>query len=133
VEHECGTPEARPDSRAELSLEISRVVSRVLRGEAIDCAEAGEALAARFGELGVSGEMIGEAISRATGMMGMIRENAAQPPPGLRASAGGTIVDTSPAAEERVSGGNGGAGPAPATAAVNGSTGGMAGATFRRA
>ncbi|MGH6924020.1 MAG: hypothetical protein ACRED5_09795 [Propylenella sp.] len=66
-----------PASRAELSLEISRLVSRVVKGEAIDAAASGAELAARFPDAGMSGGMIAEAIVSAAGMMGMIREGGA--------------------------------------------------------
>ena len=65
--------EARPASSAELSLDISRVVSQVLNGGDVDVARTGEELAARYQNLGMSGAMIEEAISRAAGMVGMIR------------------------------------------------------------
>lgn len=61
-------------SQADLSLEISRLVSRLLSGEAVDTAACGEELAARFPDVGMSGEMIAEAIVSAAGMVGMIRE-----------------------------------------------------------
>jgi hypothetical protein len=60
-------------SQEALSLDISRVVSRVVSGESIDAAERGAFLAAKYPDLGLSGEMIGEAISRAAGMVGMIK------------------------------------------------------------
>jgi hypothetical protein len=61
-------------SREALSLEISQVVSRVVSGEPIDAAERGTHLAQKYPGLGMSGEMIGEAIRRAAGMVGMIRK-----------------------------------------------------------
>lgn len=64
-------------SRAELSLEISRLVSRLLKGEEVDTAACGEELAGRFPDVGMSGEMISEAIVSAAGMVGMIREGDA--------------------------------------------------------
>lgn len=66
-------------SREALALDISRVVSRVVSGEAIDTAERGAALAAKYPDLGMSGDLIGEAIARAAGMVGMIK--SAPPPP----------------------------------------------------
>jgi hypothetical protein len=60
-------------SREALSLEISQAVSRVIGGESIDPAARGEFLAAKYPELGMSGEMIGEAITRAANMVGMIK------------------------------------------------------------
>lgn len=65
-------------SREALALDISRVVSRVVSGEDIDTAERGAALAAKYPDLGMSGELIGEAIARAAGMVGLIRS---APPP----------------------------------------------------
>ncbi len=66
-------------SKEALSLDISRLVSRVVRGETIDVAERGAALAKQYPDLGMSGAMIGQAIERAAGMVGMIR-NAPIPP-----------------------------------------------------
>jgi hypothetical protein len=60
-------------SREALSLEISNLVSRVVRGESIDMAQTGAALAAKYPDLGMSGALIGQAIERAVGMVGMIR------------------------------------------------------------
>jgi hypothetical protein len=60
-------------SREALSREISQVVSRVVSGEEIDAAARGAILAAKYPELGMSGEMIGEAILRAANMVGMIK------------------------------------------------------------
>jgi len=60
--------------RVELSLEISRLVSRVLAGETIDKTLCGVELSARFPESGMSPKMIAEAIDRAAGMVGLIRE-----------------------------------------------------------
>jgi hypothetical protein len=73
--------DARPASSAELSLDISRVVSQVLNGGDVDVARTGEELATRYQNLGMSGAMIEEAISRAAGMVGMIRgaERPAEP------------------------------------------------------
>ncbi len=61
-------------SREALSLEISQVVARVVSGEPVDAAERGTHLAQKYPGLGMSGEMIGEAIRRAAGMVGMIRK-----------------------------------------------------------
>ncbi len=63
-------------SRAALSLEISQVVSRIMGGEPVDAAERGTLLARKYPELGMSGEMIGEAIVSAAGMMDMIRRGS---------------------------------------------------------
>lgn len=60
-------------SREALALDISRVVSRVVSGEPIDTAERGAALAAKYPELGMNAKLIGQAIDRAAGMVGMIR------------------------------------------------------------
>jgi hypothetical protein len=60
-------------SREALSLEISRIVSQVVSGEPIDAAERGARLAVKYPDVGMSGEMIGEAITRAAGMVGMIK------------------------------------------------------------
>ncbi len=61
-------------SREALSLEISQVVSRVVSGEPVDAAERSAHLAQKYPGLGMSGEMISEAIRRAAGMVGMIRK-----------------------------------------------------------
>jgi len=60
-------------SREALSLEISQVVSRVVSGDPIDVAEQSIMLALKYPDLGMSGEMIGEAIVRAANMVGMIK------------------------------------------------------------
>ena len=65
-------------SREALALDISRVVSRVVSGEPIDTAERGAALAAKYPDLGMNGELIDQAIVRAASMVGMIRT---APPP----------------------------------------------------
>jgi hypothetical protein len=67
-------------SREALSLEISQVVSRVVGGETVDVAERGAVLAQKYPDLGMTGEMIGEAIRRAAGMVGMIRSGGKPPP-----------------------------------------------------
>ena len=66
-------------SREALSLDISRVVSRVVRGEPVDAAEKGAALAAKYPELGMSAELIGSAITRAADMVDRMRETAVDP------------------------------------------------------
>jgi len=60
-------------SREVLSLEISQIVARVVSGESIDAAERGTLLAQKYPELGMTGDMIGQAIERAAGMVGMIK------------------------------------------------------------
>ena len=64
-------------SREALSLEISQVVARVVSGEPIDLTERGKQLAKKYPDLGMTPEMIREAIQRAAGMVGMIK-NASQ-------------------------------------------------------
>ena len=81
-------------SREALSLEISQVVSRVVNGEAIDAKAQGAMLAQKYPELGMSGEMIGEAIMRAASMVGMIKST---PMPAAR-SAGEAHRHAAPAA-----------------------------------
>jgi len=76
--HESGTSNKackgeQSVSREALSLEISSIVSRVVRGESIDITQMGAALAAKYPELGMSGALIGQAVERAVGMVGMIR------------------------------------------------------------
>jgi hypothetical protein len=87
--------EARPASSAELSLDISRVVSQVLNGGGVDVARTGEELAARYHNLGMSGAMIEEAISRAAGMVGMIR-GAETAEPAIPAEADGLSLPDAP-------------------------------------
>ena len=87
TEQDVDTPaqadaEPPPRSSAELALEISRLVARALSGETIDNAASGAALAARFPDSGMSGEMIAQAIERATGMVGMIRDGEGPDAPG---------------------------------------------------
>lgn len=65
-----------PSASAMLSLEISRLVARALAGEVLDMPAEGEALAARYPELGMSGDRIGSAIARALAMVGAIRGSA---------------------------------------------------------
>jgi hypothetical protein len=63
-------------SSAALSLDISGLVKRAMHGEMIDPASEGDELAAKYPELGMSGELIGKAISRAAGMMGVMLDGA---------------------------------------------------------
>ena len=79
VETTQNASETEPASSAKLSLEISQLVSRALAGEMIDMPAEGERLAGRFPDLGMSGEMIGNAIARAISMVGAIRSGADQP------------------------------------------------------
>jgi hypothetical protein len=74
--------DARSASSAELSLDISRVVSQVLTGESVDTAKKGEELAAKYPDLGMSAAMIEDAIGRAAGMVGMIRDGETPPAAG---------------------------------------------------
>ena len=85
--------DARPASSAELSLDISRVVSQVLNGGDVDVARTGEELASRYQNLGMSGAMIEEAISRAAGMVDMIRgaEKPAEPQTGATEGNGSSL------------------------------------------
>ena len=71
-------------SSTELSLDIAELVSRARGGEPIDTTAKGEELAAKYPDLGMSGELIGKAIARAAGMLGVALEGAeeAAPPPG---------------------------------------------------
>ena len=71
-------------SSANLSLDIADLVSRARGGEPIDTTAKGEELAAKYPDLGMSGELIGRAIARAAGMLGVALEGAeeAAPPPG---------------------------------------------------
>lgn len=64
-------------SSAALSREISALVTRSLSGEAIDTSAQGEELAAKYPDLGMSGELIGKAIGRAAGMMQTLRSGSA--------------------------------------------------------
>jgi hypothetical protein len=74
VQNLSGAALQRPAPQAALSIEISRLVARVLKGESIDTAASGDELAFRFPDAGMTGTMIAEAIQRAAGMVGMIRE-----------------------------------------------------------
>jgi hypothetical protein len=70
-------------SSTELSLDIAELVSRARGGEPIDTLSKGEELAAKYPDLGMSGELIGKAIARAAGMLGVAlegAEEAASPP-----------------------------------------------------
>jgi hypothetical protein len=75
-----------PMSSVELSRDIAQVISRARGGEPIDTAGEGEELAARYPELGMSGELIGKAIVRAAGMLGL-EMNGAAPSEGGHAAA----------------------------------------------
>jgi hypothetical protein len=77
VENLSGVDGDRPASQAALSREISGLVSRMVGGETLDTAACGSELAARFPDGGMTGDMIAEAIVRAAGMVGMIRNGAA--------------------------------------------------------
>jgi hypothetical protein len=103
VENDQLGPEDGTALTAKLSLEISQFVSRALRGEAVDTADEGAKLAARFPQLGMSGEMIGSAIARAIGMVGAIRDGAgaAEMAPAASAEASG---ETDPIAAEEPDG-----------------------------
>jgi hypothetical protein len=79
VDKLCETTEELFVSREALALDISRVVSRVVSGEPIDTAERGAALAAKYPELGMNAELIGQAIDRAANMVGMIKTAPAPP------------------------------------------------------
>jgi hypothetical protein len=92
VEKLCETAEEPFVSREALALDISRVVSRVVSGEPIDTAERGAALAAKYPELGMNAELIGQAIDRAANMVGMIK--AAPAPPQLPREQSQPVVDT---------------------------------------
>jgi hypothetical protein len=81
VEKAAQNPEAGFGSRAELSIEISRAVSRVLSGEKVDTWAEGIELALKFPDAEMSGAMISEAILRAAGMVGMIRDGVTPPTP----------------------------------------------------
>jgi hypothetical protein len=95
VETSVDIAQRGPASRADLSREISRLVSRVVKGEAIDAAQSGAELAARFPDAGMSGEMIAKAIDSAAGMVGMIREGGAaeERPPRRRPQDGARDFD----------------------------------------
>ena len=67
-------------SSAKLSLDIADLVARARGGEPIDVTSKGEELAARYPELNMSGELIGKAIARAAGMLGLAVEGAEEAP-----------------------------------------------------
>ncbi len=71
-------------SSANLSLDIADLVARARGGEPIDTTAKGKELAAKYPDLGMSGELIGRAIARAADMLGVALEGAeeAAPPPG---------------------------------------------------
>jgi hypothetical protein len=84
-----------PMSSVELSRDIAHLISRVRNGEAIDTASQGEELAARYPDLGMSGELIGKAIVRAAGMLGL-EMNGSAVADGSRAApreASGNVVE----------------------------------------
>jgi hypothetical protein len=67
-------------SSAKLSLDIADLVARARGGEPIDTTAKGEELAAKYPDLGMSGELIGKAIARAAGMLGLVLEGAEEAP-----------------------------------------------------
>ncbi len=75
-------------SKAELYREIAQLVNRAVAGEAVDPTAAGESLARRFPHLLLSGELLGKAVARAAGMVGVALTGAesALAPPVYRAS-----------------------------------------------
>jgi hypothetical protein len=81
----------------------------VVSGETVDIAERGAALAAKYPDVGMSAEMIGQAIERAAGMVGMIKS---APEPKKQA------LDFTARAPQPA-GSNGQAASAPAEAPVN--------------
>ena len=82
-------------SREALSLEIAGVVSRVVRGETIDTAESGAAIAEKYPDIGMSGAQIGQAIERAAGMVGMMRDAPEPIKPALvEVAPGNGVLDT---------------------------------------
>jgi hypothetical protein len=87
VENVTGPAARRPAPQAELSIEISRLVSRILSGETIDTTLSGADLAIRYPDAGMSGEMISQAIVRAAGMVGLIRDGAEAAMPGATSDA----------------------------------------------
>lgn len=82
-------------SSASLAREISDLVTRSLRGEAIDVAAHGKALAARYPYLGMSADLIAKAITRSVGMMETVRNGGANggptPPDAAAAPAGSSV------------------------------------------
>jgi hypothetical protein len=79
VEKLCETIKEQFVSREALALDISRIVSRLVSGEQIDTTERGAALAAKYPELGMNAELIGQAIDRAANMVGMMKTAPAPP------------------------------------------------------
>jgi hypothetical protein len=77
-------------SSTRLSLDISHLLTRARSGEAIDADAEGAALAARYRELGLSAELIGKAIGRAAGMLGVSLDGA---PQGRAAPNGGATIE----------------------------------------
>jgi hypothetical protein len=74
-------------SSADLSVEIYRLVTRVAGGEPIDVATRSEELATRFAHLGLSAQLIGKAIARAAGMVGVAVDGIGEAPPPLTGAA----------------------------------------------
>jgi hypothetical protein len=70
-------------SSADLSVEIYRLVTRVVGGEPIDVATRSEELATRYAHLGLSAQLIGKAIARAAGMVGVTLDGIGEAPPPL--------------------------------------------------
>jgi hypothetical protein len=70
-------------SSADLSVEIYRLVTRAVGGEPIDVATRSEELATRFAHLGWSAQLIGKAIGRAAGMVGVVLDGIGEAPPPL--------------------------------------------------
>ena len=85
MDNQRGVAEERALSSTALAREISALVSRALGGEAIDIAAQGHALAAKYPELNMSGELIGKAIVRASEMMQAMR-NGNDPAPAAAAT-----------------------------------------------
>jgi hypothetical protein len=85
-------------SSADLSVEIYRLVTRVAGGEPIDVATRCEELAARYADLGLSAQLIGKAIARAAGMVGVAIDGIGEAPPPTGAP------HPQPAASESVNG-----------------------------
>ena len=59
---------------------LSRWALLTRGGEPIDTTAKGEELAAKYPHLGMSGELIGKAIARAAGMLGLVLESAEEAP-----------------------------------------------------
>ena len=70
-------------SSADLSVEIYHLVTRAVGGEPIDVAKRSEELAARYAHLGLSAQLIGKAIARAAGMVGVALDGIGVSPPPL--------------------------------------------------